>query len=102
MEVSNAFALIQLLVDHQEKYSRALRQELLEGAYEITAACLQTLEEAAEPALEEDAHREMAIAARMIEQDLLSGDLTEGFLLAHDCFNKALVASRKCHPEQRA
>ena len=102
MEIANAFALIQVLVDHQEEYPQTVRQELLEGVYEIAAACLQTLDEAADPVVEQEARREIAIAAHMIEQDLLSGDLTEGFLVAHDCFNKALVASQKCHPTESA
>ncbi len=95
MEISNAFALIKLLVDHEAGYPRAIREELLQGVYEIATACLQTLDEAEDPALQQEARSELAIAAQIIEEDLASGELTEGFLVAHDCFNKALIAWEK-------
>ncbi len=92
MEISNAVALIKVLVDHEESYPQTFRGELLEGVYEIATACLQTLDEAADPNLQQQARSEIAIAARIIEEHLTSGEFTEGFLVAHDCFNKALIA----------
>ena len=94
MEVINAASLIRVLVDHNQHYPSSMRRELLEGVYEMATACLQTIDSREDSAREEETRREIVIATRLIEGDLLSGNLTEGFLVALDCFNKAEIESR--------
>ena len=90
MEIANANALIEVLVDHNQHYAEPMRRELFESVYEIADACLETIDAAGDDA-DETARRELRFAASMIEADLMSGNLTEGFLVAFDCFNRAAL-----------
>ncbi|MBA3963242.1 MAG: hypothetical protein H0X40_15265 [Chthoniobacterales bacterium] len=93
MEITNANAIIQLLVDHQQEYPETVQRQLLEGLYEIAAACLETFDAQEDADADLDVRREIAIAAHLIEEHLISGELTDGFLVALDCFNKAAIES---------
>lgn len=94
MEIINANAIIQLLVDHQQEYPETVRQQLLEGLYEMAAACLETFDAREDADADLEVRHEIAIAAQLLEGHLMAGELTDGFLVALDCFNKAAIESR--------
>ena len=89
MEISAANSLIQVVAEHNHVYPDQMRRELLEGIYEIAEASLQTLDAREDAAVYKDSRNEITIAMELIESALLAGELTGGFLVALDCFNKA-------------
>lgn len=96
MEIKNAFSLIEVLVDHNQQYPLAVRQQLLEAVCEIADACLQTLDLRANGEVDQQSRYEIENAARLLERNLMKGELTEGFLLALEYFHRAALQAGRC------
>jgi hypothetical protein len=89
MEIANASALVLMLVEHNQEYPEPIRRQLLEAVCEIADACLNTIDERGRLAADRCLRREISACASRVEKHLLSGELTEGFLVAFDAFQRA-------------
>jgi hypothetical protein len=94
MEITNAYAVLRVLVEHNHEYPAKVRRALLEAACEMADACLDTIDARGPDPADTFARSQISAGARRIEKHLLTGDLTEGFMVAFDAFQKGTFKPR--------
>ena len=93
MDLSSAIAFVRLATENHFRYEPVLQREFLKGICQIADHCIEEINQLEDDEEYRHAREEIEVTKHVVSSVLESGDFTEGFRLAHECFKRVAPCS---------
>jgi gamma-glutamylcyclotransferase (GGCT)/AIG2-like uncharacterized protein YtfP len=93
MDLNAASSFVRLAQENHFRYEAAMQRELLNGIYQIADHCIEEIDQLEDDEEYREAREEIELMKQVVTSALESGDFTDGFRLAHECFERAVPLS---------